>query len=548
MIIFKTNYQQGVQMGTLKRWHITTVLLLGLSSLAMIAAESPRQNPILAPFEFDNGTRIDANLISMYVTNHGSFAYNISIGASGLEYPRGTGMYSVFASGLWIGATVNQDIRVTVAEYSTEYSPGFMENGGPNTQPELHHYRVYKLDSSSGPGDPDWDEWPVEEGAPADEFGNPLLIGDQTLWCVYNDADPLRHTNDAGNTEPLGLEIQQTVFAYDSADAFQYSILMKFLVINKGNNYLSDTYIALWSDPDLGGATDDLVGCDTVRWLGYCYNATNNDQIYGSTPPCICYDLLQGPIVTSPGDTALVSGETYPDFRNLPMTSFNKYFNGTDPRNAQESYWYMQGLNAVEGAGAPYINPQNGHTTTYVYPGDPVAGTGWLDSNPADRRFMLSSGPFDMDPTSAHNDSVIIGVTAQEVWAAIIIGHGTDRLNSITVMRENDEQMQVFFGGPSSSIRPSPRNNIPLQFQLHQNFPNPFNPTTVIRFDLAVMGTARLTVVDILGRTVAVLIDDHLAAGSYTVPWDASGLPSGIYFCRLKVDGFDQMKKLLYLK
>jgi hypothetical protein len=406
----------------------------------------------------DNDTHIDANLIDMFVTNHGSFAWDLTTGDPGLTYPKGTNKQAVFASGLWIGAKVGGAIRVTVAEYSSEYSPGPIDMAGNYADPNDPQYRVYKIDGNSVPGDADWDEWPVGDGAPTASNGDPLLIGDQTLWCVYNDAKPDEHTNNAGGTLPLGIEVQQTAFAYNRTGALGNIVFMKFLVINKGVNTLDSTFVALWSDPDLGGASDDLVGCDTSLSVGYCYNATNNDNTYGTTPPCVGYDFFQGPIV--PGgvtDTAWVSGVAYPGFRNLPMTSFNKYINGTDPQSPTESYWYMLGLNAVEGEGGPYVDPTTGDTTTYAMPGNPTTGVGWLDSNPSDRRFMLCSGPFTLEPTSAHGDSIIIGITAQEVVAAIVMGQGADRLNSVTIMKYNDDYAQGAFDANFNLPSPPPQ-------------------------------------------------------------------------------------------
>jgi len=411
----------------------------------------------------DNSTRIDANLVDMFVTNHGSFAWDITTGDPGLIYPKGTNKTAVFASGLWLGAMINDTIHVTVAAYSMEYSPGAMLNGGPAADPNDPHWRVYQINPNSGPGDPDWDEWPVQDGAPVDGNGDPLLLGDQTLWCVYNDADPLLHTDGAGSTAPLGVEVQQTVFAYNRTGALGNIVFMKFLIINKGSNSLHQSYVSLWSDPDLGGAGDDLVGCDTVLSVGYCYNATNNDQVYGTTPPCVGYDFFQGPIVPSANDTAYVSGVAYPGFRNLPMTAFNKYINGTDPLSPQESYWYMQGLDATAPGHPPYVNPQTLDTTTFTFPGDPVTNSGWLDGSPADRRFLLVSGPFNLDPVSAHGDSVIVGVTAQEVVAAIVMGQGSDRLNSITVMKNNDVSAQLVFNANFNIPNPPPRPSVYFQ-------------------------------------------------------------------------------------
>ena len=65
----------------------------------------------------------------------------------------------------------------------------------------------------------------------------------------------------------------------------------------KGANTLDSSYVSVWSDPDNGGAGDDLVGVDTSLSLGYCYNATNNDNVYGNRPPAVGYDFFQGPTV-----------------------------------------------------------------------------------------------------------------------------------------------------------------------------------------------------------------------------------------------------------
>ncbi|MFC2092715.1 5'-nucleotidase C-terminal domain-containing protein [Bacteroidota bacterium] len=89
---------------------------------------------------------------------------------------------------------------------------------------------------------------------------------------------------------------------------------------------------------------------------------------------------------------------------------------------------------------------------------------------------------------------------------------------------------------------------IPDAFLLKQNYPNPFNPSTNIEFDLHKTLYLKLIVYDILGRKVATLVNEKLSVGSYTVSWDASGYPSGVYFYRLKSEGFTDVKKMLLLK
>jgi photosystem II stability/assembly factor-like uncharacterized protein len=82
---------------------------------------------------------------------------------------------------------------------------------------------------------------------------------------------------------------------------------------------------------------------------------------------------------------------------------------------------------------------------------------------------------------------------------------------------------------------------------LEQNFPNPFNPSTVIRFQVEDEGWVSLTVFDLLGRTVATLADERLTPGQHTRAFNAVGLPSGVYFYRLKTPSHSATRKLLLL-
>jgi hypothetical protein len=207
---------------------------------------------------------------------------------------------------------------------------------GGTFQPDAPEFRNYRIDRGNTTSS-DYLNWPVSQGAPLDSLGNPLLLGDATIWSVFNDADPGVHTNDAGSTAPLGIEVQQTVFAFNRSGPLGNIIFVKWKVLNKGGNRLDSTYVSVWSDPDLGGFTDDVVGCDTTLSVGFVYNATNQDAQYGSKPPSVGYDFFRGPIVR---DTLGVVIDT------LGMTSINKYINGTDPASANETYNYMSGLKA----------------------------------------------------------------------------------------------------------------------------------------------------------------------------------------------------------
>jgi len=98
-----------------------------------------------------------------------------------------------------------------------------------------------------------------------------------------------------------------------------------------------------------------------------------------------------------------------------------------------------------------------------------------------------------------------------------------------------------------TSVQPGIR-EVPRQFLLNQNYPNPFNPSTTIRYDLPRSSMVRLNVYDILGREVAVLVNERKNAGSYEVKFDAVRLASGVYFYRIQAGDFIQAKKLVVIK
>ncbi len=91
-------------------------------------------------------------------------------------------------------------------------------------------------------------------------------------------------------------------------------------------------------------------------------------------------------------------------------------------------------------------------------------------------------------------------------------------------------------------------NTVPVEYALSQNYPNPFNPTTKINFALPKSGLVTMKVYDILGKEVATLVNEVKNAGSYTVDFNASSLTSGVYFYKVSVNGFSEVKKMLLLK
>jgi hypothetical protein len=88
----------------------------------------------------------------------------------------------------------------------------------------------------------------------------------------------------------------------------------------------------------------------------------------------------------------------------------------------------------------------------------------------------------------------------------------------------------------------------PSAFALDQNYPNPFNPATVLRYQVAVAGQVNIAVYDLLGRQIAVLVNEVKAPGSYVVRFDAAGLPSGMYVYRMSAGGFSAARSMMLVK
>jgi hypothetical protein len=92
------------------------------------------------------------------------------------------------------------------------------------------------------------------------------------------------------------------------------------------------------------------------------------------------------------------------------------------------------------------------------------------------------------------------------------------------------------------------REDLPTTTELKQNYPNPFNPATNFEFQVANHGFVSLKIYDVLGREIATLVNEEKQPGTYTVPWDASSQPSGVYFYTLQSGNILQTKQMLLIK
>lgn len=531
--------------------------------LLTIIGFSQNKNVNFSNTNYLHSIKIDKNNIEMYFNNWGeTYIPNTQSGGfwqvQGEQYPRGI----IFDQAPWIIGKRNDEIVLAGGQWSYAYSPGPIINGQAAMliHPEDSlKYRVYKINKGDNNTNPDYAEWPVEFGAPTNGFGQPLVLGDQTLWTSYNylDSNLVYPFYPYDRINPLEIEIHQTVFSRqgnqnDYEDIFSNVIFIEYEIIYKGNEPIDSSYFGFWTDIDFEPISPNIPAIDTTKELGYCW--TSNDTTWdGFIPVAVGYSLLYGPIKQNSGSVATFKGKTVNNFLNLPVSSFRGIGESALPpddslytpiKSIIDSWNFARGYN---NNGNIYINPITYNQTPYPFSGNPVDQSGWIAEAGmcgGESGMMFFAGPF----TFAPNDT-------QWTMLALVPGLGNSNLNSITTMREKVQILRslpydsLAFGSASYSITDVDDNRPILnEFKLNQNYPNPFNPSTKISWQSPVAGHQTLKVYDVLGNEVETLVNEFRNAGSYEVDFDGSKLSSGVYFYQLKAGDFIQTKKMILIK
>jgi hypothetical protein len=313
------------------------------------------------------------------------------------------------------------------------------------------------------------DQYPYIPGTPKVEC-NDYLFGDKTIWWVFNDVGNI-HTETS--SDPIGLEIRAQGFAFKTNDEINNMTFYKYQIINRSTLTLTETYFGQWVDPDLGNYTDDYVGCDVPRGLGFCYNGDADDDGatgYGLNPPAVGVDFFQGPAAdvgdgvdndrdgcvdcTFLTDTITGNVVAYPDNilpEQIIMAKFVYYNNDAtpsgNPSGFADFYNYLRGIwrdnqpITYGGDGRNLANP----VCNFMFPGTtdpinfPLLGE-WSEftagNTPADRRFLQSAGTFTLTPGAVNY------ITTGVVWARAQQG---GPLASVNLMKLADDKAQALF-------------------------------------------------------------------------------------------------------
>ncbi|MBK8722855.1 MAG: hypothetical protein IPL95_11475 [Saprospiraceae bacterium] len=280
---------------------------------------------------------------------------------------------------------------------------------------------------------------------------NNNYYADQMVFWIINDNGNV-HTLSKGS-EALQIEIQNMAYAFLINDyVINNTTLYSSKMIYKGTTLTRDAYLGIWTDPDLGCGSDDMIGCDTTRSLMYVYNGDAVDGSSGcncGTTPTYCNEIpMVGIDILNGGKVFQFDSIGNPiDTVDGKMTSFTYFAKSiepqfSDPTTSQDYYNYLSGR-WKDGTKYTYgglgFNPSSTSFVNYVFTDEPCNPSGWsmasLGFPGQDFRTIQTTGPF----------SILPGQTNEISYAVVFapkVNHPKPCLNAL---RDADDRVQIFF-------------------------------------------------------------------------------------------------------
>jgi hypothetical protein len=490
-------------------------LMLAIASIAGVSATArpnvksggnpTAPNPLLKSAanckEAQSSVDLDINNVRARLMTGGDMWWDRGTGTASYEIPKGSKKNALFAGSCWIGGYDAQgQLKVAAQLYRSDgndYWPGPLSDN--NTvdvgvcndwdrfwkvnRADINRFRELVASGEDVENDPTFDDirqWPAygnqdskgtsggpiwvnmvagREYAPyIDANGDnkynyrdgdyPDIFGDQYVWWIFNDKGNIKGQT---KSDPIGLEVQTSSFAYSTKDFLNDASFVNYRIINRGTLTMDSTFMGTWTDADLGDYSDDYIGCDTARGLGILYNARSEDGNgsagqYGTTVPMVGVDFFRGP------KRPLFQPDGSIIYEQLRMTSFTYFVAAggdlNDPSNGIEVFYYMTGSNRVgrhfrydyQGPGIASTAYGPGPDVNYVFWGEPDDKNSWSEcacnNPPGDRRFVHSGGPFKLLPGAAND------ITIGAIWVSDVGGCPNTSFRKI---RTADDQAQELF-------------------------------------------------------------------------------------------------------
>lgn len=362
---------------------------------------------------------LDFNQASADILDEGVFfAHLDSSGLSpGYEIPKGSGINAIFSAGFWMAgldqwgqlflaaqrfaSTTNSDFYSgPYSTFHTYMDPNYIANYSnaiwsvEKTDIDYHqqHFQdpgyVIPASIQNWPGNGDVTLGVAQQLAPfIDLNGNlmyepqlgefPDIRGDKACYVIYNDDRP--HLNTSGNS--MRIEVHVMIYQFATTDYLNETTFINLRIFNRGALSFANFKCGFFMDADIGGYSDDYIGCDSTLNLMYTYNYDNMDTEYGINPPAI------GAISLSH------------QMENMSYFTSNSAYPYNDPGPALEYWHFLNGMWA-NGAGFYYgglgYGGASGSTTptNYMFSGNPFTNQGWSEFSstnpPGDRRGVMT--------------------------------------------------------------------------------------------------------------------------------------------------------------
>lgn len=374
-------------------------------------------------------TTISVNNLNVRMNVGGDMWWDLLSDAQ-YEFPKGSGINTFFAGGIWIsGLTQGDSLRVAAMTYrqnGTDFYPGPLTDSGTVSQNTCvafdRFFIMYQTDIdafvNSGIINQSLYDWPGRanphnntpnshlapfvdvnsDGIYNPEDGDyPAIKGDMALWSVFNDVGGAHFES---GSSPIGVEVHQMVYAYNSNSIVGNSLFYDYKLIKKSHGDLHSVYFGQFADPDLGNGLDDNIASSSTKQLGIVFNGDSIDENtggylgYGSTPPASAIKFLKTPLTDAGNAT--------------PMSSFVSFSNiqsqhNSTPYLTYHYYNYLRGKwvdgQDIVAAGNGRI-AQNPNAPVHPYMFDVDAPQTWTECNAGntagDRSFLMSTGEFEL--------------------------------------------------------------------------------------------------------------------------------------------------------
>jgi len=456
---------------------------------------------------------LNANAWTIYTTNYGPFVNPQT--TCGGTWPTGSGHGYIYGAGLWIGA-INQT-GDTLQTRAYDCASGGYEFGPVDTTGDWTDYltdptaRVYLSTDSL-----DLSQWQLR-----DSGGNPIIRSEQDSYSRYNDLNPACWAY--GETSLVKVEVVQTSYAWNTT-GLKDIVFFHFAVKNISGETLTNVYLGPGADCDIGDEANpnanDRTAFDYTRNMAMQFQTTSEPG--WDTTGVVGFRFVKSP-ANNTGVTVQVTDNQYthnilPD-SVLGMTAFKLITVDLAPNVPNQRYLMMAGINYWDLVMDAYDE--------------------WGAYDPGDKRFVMASGPFNLEP----NETAKLCVA---VMAAL----------DTTILKALSDTAQKYYDENTLGVFSNHDEPYLTLHQLLPNVPNPFGRSgTSISYQIGGSGSApvSLKIYNIAGQLVKTLVNEHKTPGRYNAAWNGQSdkgqkVSAGIYIYRLQAGEKNITKKMVLIK